>query len=152
MIAMRIMAGFCPPRYETTIAAHRVIWLSMGGAYRLVRSVLRYGHTRPKWYAEYRCAEGWHIVKAGWSRRRVWQALRTRMAADAARRRYLDPKGRELFVSTGISGGKAFFTCYRRPTGSLRRYVSAELAVRPTEAGAQADLDQFARKRRLEAL
>jgi hypothetical protein len=152
MIATVAVAGFCPPRYETTIAAHRTMWLSRCGNYRLVRSVLRYGHTRPKWYAEYRCPQGWHIVKAGWSRRRTWRALRTRMAADAARRRYLDPQGRELFVSDGIGGGKAFFTCYRRPTGSLKRYVSPELAVRPTEAEAQADLDRFARKRRLEAL
>jgi hypothetical protein len=56
---------------------------------------------------------------------------------------------RRLFVDDGISDGKWFATFYRKPNGSLKRFVSPYLPERATRAQAQTDLDAYARERDL---
>jgi hypothetical protein len=52
----------------------------------------------------------------------------------------VDRRGRVLFVSDGISGGKTWGTYYRKPSGSLKRLVSKHLPLRTSRAAAEADL------------
>ncbi|HHY45736.1 MAG TPA: hypothetical protein GX506_00350 [Firmicutes bacterium] len=52
-----------------------------------------------------------------------------------------------LFVSDGISRGRAWSTYYRTRTGSLRRLKT--MPVRETREAAQADLDAYAEAKRL---
>ncbi len=63
---------------------------------------------------------------------------------------YVTPDGRVLRVDSGISNGRTWSTYYRTRTGSLRRYKT--LPVRYTREAAQADLDEYARKKRLPAV
>lgn len=65
-------------------------------------------------------------------------------------RTYRDKKNRVLFVSDGISTGRAWGTFYRKPSGSLKRLVSCNLPMRPSREVAQADLDAYAKWNRLE--
>ena len=59
----------------------------------------------------------------------------------------IDPSdGRELFVSDGISAGKAFMTVYRKPSGAIKRFVSKWLPIRGSRAEAEADLLAWAQK------
>ncbi len=64
---------------------------------------------------------------------------------------YLTNDGRELFVTDGISGGRAWFTGYRAETGSTRRFKSPVLQCRKTREEAQADLDSYAKQKGLRA-
>jgi hemolysin-activating ACP:hemolysin acyltransferase len=59
---------------------------------------------------------------------------------------------RVLFVSDGISGGRTWFTAWRKPSGSSRRFITPHLPQRKTRDEAQADLDRFALARRLKAV
>jgi hypothetical protein len=65
-------------------------------------------------------------------------------------KRYLDDRGRVLFVSDGISDGQAWGTFHRKANGSLQRLVSKHLPLQDGEWLAQEDLDNYARLRRLE--
>ncbi len=67
--------------------------------------------------------------------------------------RYLDKHGRVLFVAPGL-GGKTFMTFYRLPSGALKRFVARGNALSPrgTREAAQADLDAYARRRKLKAV
>ncbi len=65
--------------------------------------------------------------------------------------KYLMADGRELFVTDGFSEGRTWFTAYKAPTGSTRRYKSPDLPCRRTREEAQADLDSYARKKGLKA-
>lgn len=58
----------------------------------------------------------------------------------------VDRQGRRLFVSDGISSGKAFGTFYRKPFGSLKRLVSKSLPMCSTRVEAEADLAAFAHR------
>ena len=51
-----------------------------------------------------------------------------------------------LFVRGGRGVG-TFFTCYRRPTGSLARFVSVRLPLRGNPADAEYDLRAYADRR-----
>lgn len=64
---------------------------------------------------------------------------------------YLMADGRELYVTDGFSEGRTWFTAYKAPTGSTRRYKSPDLPCRRTREEAQADLDSYARKKGLKA-
>jgi len=61
---------------------------------------------------------------------------------------YLGKQGL-LFVSDGISQGRTWSTYYRTRTGSLRRLKT--MPIRRAREEAQADLDAYARVRRLPA-
>jgi len=63
---------------------------------------------------------------------------------------YLDRSGQPLFVSDGISNGESWATYYRKPNGSLKRVVSANLPQRKDRARAQADLELYAQTHKLE--
>jgi len=56
---------------------------------------------------------------------------------------YVTSDGRVVFVTTGISGGRSWFTGYRLPNGSLRRFTSPHLPLRPTMSLAQKDLNKL---------
>ena len=58
---------------------------------------------------------------------------------------YRDAQGRLLFVSDGISGGEAWGTFYRKPSGALKRYRGLEMRDEHEEA--ERDLDTYARLR-----
>jgi len=63
---------------------------------------------------------------------------------------YWLPDGRILFVDDGISKGKAWGTFYRvQQTGSLRRFKSPSLPMRPTQKCAEEDLAAYASRHRL---
>jgi hypothetical protein len=62
---------------------------------------------------------------------------------------YIDQKGRNLFVSSGISGGEMWGTFFRKPTGSLKRVTSKSLPMRHSKQIAQDDLDRYAIKKKL---
>jgi hypothetical protein len=62
---------------------------------------------------------------------------------------YIDQKGRNLFVSSGISGGEMWATFFRKPSGSLKRVTSKSLPMRCSRQIAQDDLDRYAVKKRL---
>lgn len=64
----------------------------------------------------------------------------------SAPKAYRDKQGRILFVSGGISSGKSWMTCYRKPSGSLKRVVSANLPLRDRRDQAEADLREYATK------
>jgi hypothetical protein len=62
--------------------------------------------------------------------------------------RYRDFRGRELFVSDGISSGKTWMTCYCVPgSGGTHRLKSPSLPLRSTREEAQRDLDQYAARK-----
>lgn len=52
-----------------------------------------------------------------------------------------------LFVSSGISGGDAWMTCYRKDNGSLARLKRRALPVRQRREEAEADLIAYAEAR-----
>lgn len=56
-------------------------------------------------------------------------------------------RGHMIFVSDGISQGKAWGAFYRHKTGSLRRFKA--LPMRNTREEAQRDLDEWARTKGL---
>ena len=56
--------------------------------------------------------------------------------------RYQDVTGRILFVNTGI--GAQWSTCFRKPSGALKRFVTKHLPQRETMAEAEADLKVWA--------
>lgn len=64
--------------------------------------------------------------------------------------KYLDKKGRLLFVSSGL-GGDQFMTMYQDQgkwnTSGMHRLKSKELLPRDSKAEAQADLDKYAKKK-----
>lgn len=65
-------------------------------------------------------------------------------------RQYFNRQGRIIFVSDGISGSRAWFTCFRKSSGSLKRVVTPALPERWNRDDAQADLDAFAQTHRLD--
>lgn len=80
--------------------------------------------------------------------RRGARILRYRLAET----RYADAQGRQIFVSTGISGqfgdNDVTYAAYRRkPNGSLQRVTSPALPLRSAHAAAQADLDAYAARK-----
>jgi hypothetical protein len=58
-------------------------------------------------------------------------------------------QGRVLFVTDAFSGGRVWFTGYRKPSGALKRVCSPSLPVRKNHDEAQADLNQWAQKKGL---
>ena len=63
---------------------------------------------------------------------------------------YRLPDGRRLWVDPGI-GGETFFTYTTRRSGwGRQRYKSNSLPLRQSRQEAQADLDLYARKNKLE--
>lgn len=66
--------------------------------------------------------------------------------------KYLMADGRELFVTDGFSEGRTWFTAYKAPTGSTRRYKSPALPCRRTREEAQANLDKYAQVKGLQAV
>lgn len=56
-------------------------------------------------------------------------------------------RGHMIFVSDGISGGRAWGAFYRHTTGALRRFKS--LPMRETREQAQHDLDEWAKAKHL---
>lgn len=69
---------------------------------------------------------------------------------------YRDKRGRLLFVDRGISGAfgcpVTWATYWRKPSGNLKRVVSRHLPPRSGAELAQADLDWYARRHKLEAI
>lgn len=62
--------------------------------------------------------------------------------------RYVDARGRVLFVSSGL-GTASCATFHRKPNGSLERVVSKHMPLQPSFEAAQKDLDDYARLRSL---
>ena len=64
-------------------------------------------------------------------------------------KRYKLPDGRIIFASAGL-GQDVFMSCTRRESGSLQRFKSKSLPLRNSLQEAQADLDAYAKAKKLE--
>jgi hypothetical protein len=63
--------------------------------------------------------------------------------------KYIDECGREIFVASGLSGDM-YGTFWRAPAGGLHRVVSPAMPMVRTRNTAQANLDKWAAKNKLE--
>lgn len=65
-------------------------------------------------------------------------------------RAWLAQDGKPLFVHCGISGGTSWGTFHRKASGSLKRVVSQAMPMVSDRGQAQANLDKWARKHKLQ--
>lgn len=57
---------------------------------------------------------------------------------------FMTRDGRKLFICDGISGGRFWGTFFKKANGSLARFKTASLPMRPKKRDAEADLQRYA--------
>lgn len=85
-----------------------------------------------------------HLLSVDAETLRLWK-LRMQDKEKSMGKKYVNEKGNEVFVSSGISGGKSWMSVYRKKgCAGTHRIKAAAVPIRDTEAEAQEDLDAYA--------